>query len=221
MNNKVIFVELRKKFDNQEVNLSKIDELISKENPKTISLASTIQYLNLVPLIKKYLENKKIKVIIKKGSFYLGQVLGCNSIAFDPKADLRLLLADGKFHALNNALQLEKEIYIFNTNNLEKLTQEEISKEIQRRTAKIKKFLTEDKIGILVSTKKGQNFKDVESLAKKIKAKNKKSYIFEADNFNLQELDNFNLPIYINTACSGLELDNPRIVNLKHIYSYL
>jgi hypothetical protein len=37
----------------------------------------------------------------------------------------------------------------------------------------------------------------------------------------LQELDNFSLNIYINTACSGLCLDSDKIVNLRDIVSFI
>jgi len=221
MNSDIVYLELRKKFEESEINFSLLDNLIKKENIKTISFASTIQYLNLAKIIKSYLENKGINIIIKKGQIYEGQVLGCNSQAFDKDADLLLLLADGKFHALNNAVQLNREVYIFNTRSIEKITKEDIEKENRKIKAKKTKFLSATKIGLLVSTKKGQHYNNIQNLIKKIKDKRKQVYLFESDNINIAELDNFDLSIYINSACPGLAMDDLRIINLKDILEFL
>jgi len=218
---KSLFLEFRRKFNIKDIEFSKIDELIKDKKPKSVSLASTIQYLNLIPIIKEYLVSKKIKVIIKKGPTYAGQVLGCNSQAFDNKADILLLLCDGKFHAFNNAIQLEKEIYVFNTHNIEKVSLEEILREKTKIRGKITKFLTTEKVGLLISNKSGQSFNHIKEIKKKLENKGKIVYIFESDNINLGELENFPLTIYINTACYGLSLDSPKIVNLRDILEFL
>jgi diphthamide biosynthesis enzyme Dph1/Dph2-like protein len=217
---KTLFIEFRKKFDN-EIDFSQLDNIISEKKPKSISLAATIQYLNLIPNVKQHLTKKNIKVIIKKGSIYNGQVLGCNSQAFDKKADLLFLLCDGKFHAFNNAIQLEREIYVFNTYNIEKVSLEEISREKTKIQGKISKFISSEKVGLLISNKSGQNFKSLRNLIKKLEKKNKIVYLFESDNINPQELENFNLSIYINTACYGLSLDSSKIVNLRELLRFL
>jgi len=213
---KIMHVEARKKFPS--VNLSKLNKLPGR----TISLAATIQYLDLVPKIKEYLERLNKKIIIKKGAFYKAHVLGCQSQAFDKKADTLLLIADGKFHALNNAIQLNREIYVFNTKTLEKITRQEIDRIKQKIKAKQKKFLMADKIGILVSIKPGQFYKNTKQLKKKIEKLNKKVYIFEADNIRDEEFENFpDIKIWVNTACPGLALENPKIINYQDILEFL
>ena len=215
---KIMHIEARRKFDLGKINFFLLDKLPGK----TISLAATVQYFDLIPQIKKYLEKKGKKVIIKKGAYYKAHVLGCNSSAFDKNADILLLLTDGKFHALNNAIQLNKEIYIFNTKTLEKITKKEIDKIKQRTKGKIKKFLNEEKIGILVSTKFGQYYKSAQQLKKKIKKLGKEVYVFEADTINIAELENFpDIKIWINTACPGIALDDNKIVNLCNILEFL
>jgi 2-(3-amino-3-carboxypropyl)histidine synthase len=217
----ILYLELRRKFNEPDIDFSLLNRLIKDKNPKTISLASTIQYLDLIPIIKKYLQSKKTKAIIKKGPVYAGHVLGCNSKAFDKDTDLLLLLADGKFHALNNAIQLNREIYAFSGINLEKITKEDIERENKKTKAKQIKFLSASHMGILISNKEGQNFKQIGELVKKLKNKGKQIYLFESDNINIAELDNFNLPIYINTACPGLALDDSRILNVRDILEFL
>lgn len=210
---------MRKKANESGIDFSKLDKLPNKNE---ISLAATIQYLDLIPLVKKYLESKGKKVIIKKSAFHKGQILGCNSNAFDKSADTLLLLADGKFHAINNALQLEKEIYIFTTKTLERVTQKEID-EIKKRTeSKKKKYLMSKQIGLLYSTKFGQQHKNIFAIKNKIEKTGKQVFIFEADNLDLNELENFpQIKLWINTACYGLSMDNPNILNLQEIMEFL
>lgn len=212
---KTLFLESRKKFN--EIDLSLLDNLPGK----TISLAATIQYLSLLPKVQSYLREKGKKVIIGKGPVYEGQVLGCNPSAFSKQADTLLLITDGKFHALNNAVNLDREIYVFSGMHLDKLSQEEINKVKARRTAAIKKFLSSDKIGLLVSTKPGQNYSAYKTLKSKIEKKGKKVFVFEADNINPQEFENFPINIYVNTACYGLGLDDSRIVNVQDILEFI
>ena len=85
----ILYIEARKKFLN--INYKALDKLPGK----TISLGATIQYLDLVPETKKYLQKLGKKVITKKGAFYDSHVLGCNPIALEKGADTILLVTDG------------------------------------------------------------------------------------------------------------------------------
>lgn len=212
----IIYIETKKKFNQNSINYKKLDKI----KGKTISLASTIQYIDLIPKIKKYLESKNKKVIIKQGPIHKAHVLGCNISAFDKNADTLVLLADGKFHALNNAILIQKPITIFNTQDIEEITQKDIDKYNKKIKAKIQKFLLADKVGILTSTKPGQNTK-ITKLIKQLKNKNKQPYIFESNNTDINDFENYNLTIYINTACPGLELDSEKIINQAHIQEFL
>lgn len=219
---KKLFIETRLK--NIKIDFSPLDNLIKNKKPKSISLAATIQYLDLIPKIKKYLESKKINVVLKQGAFYKAQVLGCNSNAFDKKADLLLLITDGKFHAINNAIQLQKEIFIFtpNKNSIEKITQEEIKKEIEKIKLKKNKFLNSNTVGLLVSSKHGQHYDNIENIKNKIKQLKKQVYVFQSNNINTDEFENFpQIKIWINTACPGIQRDNNKIINLKDILEFI
>ncbi len=215
---KKLFIETRKKFKSSEINFSVLETLPGK----SISLAATIQYLGLLPTVKKYLESKGKIVIVKKGAFYKGQVLGCNPLALDRTADNLIIITDGKFHAMNNALKLKKEIFVFNTQTLEKITKKEIEQELRKIKAKQTKFLHSSKVGIIVSTKPGQNYRKSLDLRKKLEAINKEGFIFEIDTVNTGELENFpDIQIWVNTACFGLAADSSRIINLCDILEFL
>jgi 2-(3-amino-3-carboxypropyl)histidine synthase len=215
---KRLFLELRRKFKDEDISFNVLDSLPGK----SVSLSATIQYLNLVPSVKKYLESRGKKVITHKGAFYNCHVIGCNPTAMSQKADTILLLSDGKFHAINNAVFIKKEIYIFNTKTLEKISQEEINLKLNEIGARRMKFLHSTKIGIIVSTKPGQKFGAAKTLKKQLAKKNKQAFIFQTDNINLMELENFpDIEIWINTACPGLCFDDKRIVNLRDIQEFL
>ncbi len=213
---KTLFIETRRKF--KDIDLSILDKLPGK----TISLAATIQYIGLIPKVKKYLESKGKKVILKKGAYYEGHVLGCNSSAFDNSADTLLLITDGKFHAMNNAIQLQKEIYVFTTKTLEKIEQKEIDLHNKKIETKKKKFLTAKYVGLLVSTKHGQKQKAIHNIRQQIEKQNKEVYVFEANNINTAEFENFpQIQMWVNTACYGLARDDMRIINLSEILEFL
>jgi len=211
---KPLYIKAKRKFKDEDIDLKPLDKL----KGKTISLAATIQYIDLIPKIKTYLEKQGKKVIIKQGTHHKAHILGCNSLALDKSADTILIITDGKFHALNNAIQIQKPIHIFNTKTLDKITQKEIDTYNNKTLTKQKKFLTSKKIGLLVSIKHGQKFKAIKQIKSKIEKLNKKVYVFESDNINPNEFENFpQIQIWVNTACPGLAMDDAKIINLSDI----
>ena len=215
---KTLFIETRRKFKDSEIEYNLLDKL----KGKTISLAATIQYIGLIPRVKDYLESKGKKVIMKKGAYYDGHVLGCNSPALDDSADTRLIITDGKFHAMNNAIQLQKEIYVFTTKTLEKIEQKEIDAHNKKTQIKKTKFLVAKNVGLLISTKHGQFQKGINNIRDKIKKSGKNVYLFEADDINTAEFENFpQIQMWVNTACFGLARDDMRIINLADVLEFL
>mgnify|MGYP001582306391 CR=1 FL=1 len=213
---KVLFIESRKKFPT--IDFSVLDNLPGK----IISIAATVQYLSFIPQIKKYLESMKKKVVIKKGSAYPAHVLGCQSAAFDSNAETLLLIADGKFHALNNAVQLNREVYIFDIRKIEKVSRSEIDKIKSKIKGKLNLFFSSEKIGLLVSTKYGQHYRKIGLLKERIQKKGKEVYIFKSDTINLSELENFpEIRLWINTACSGIGLEQNKILNVQDILPHI
>ena len=208
----VLFIEARRRFKDSEIRY----DLLGNLKGKTISLTATIQYIGLVSKIKSYLESKGKKVTIKQGAYYKAHILGCNSSAFDKSANTLLMITDGTFHAINNAIQLQREIHVFTTHSLEKINQKEIDDYNKKILTKQKKFLTAKTVGLLVSTKHGQHQKKIHNIKDKIKKLDKKVYIFEANDINTSEFENFpQIQIWINTACFGLARDDMRIINLS------
>ncbi|MEM3405812.1 MAG: diphthamide synthesis protein [Candidatus Pacearchaeota archaeon] len=205
---KTLFIPLLRRniYFNKKILNKFVDEIGSKEN---IDIFYTIQYKKLAEAVKKYLG---LKSEIK-------QVLGCSLIKTKKNV---LLICDGKFHALNIAINSKKEIYFFNGYCIEKISYDEISHYENNKKAKIKKFFLCDKIGIIVSIKKYQNKLDYALLLKnKIEKLGKKVYILICDNVTKEEIENFSLPLYINTACPGLDKDDKKILNYLDILEFL
>ncbi|MBD3253311.1 hypothetical protein GF386_06260 [Candidatus Pacearchaeota archaeon] len=186
----------------QKINF-KLEEKQIEKLPRRLFLAYSIQYKNLALSIKKQLSSNNIKV----SDFQ--QVLGCSKI----KTKLPILLiSTGKFHVQNLMLQ-NSEIYILENKKITKILPKEIERLRAKRKTAYLKFLKAEKIGILVSTKQGQeNLKQALKLKKQLK-KSKEVFIFLTNNLDVNQFENFNVDSWINTACPGLSFDNPDIIN--------
>jgi len=184
--------------------------------PKNIAIAYSIQYENQAKQIKQ-----KLSKTYNITNFI--QVLGCSPPSggsrpiFSKNTQAILLISNGRFHAINLALETNLPIYILEENKITLISEQEIKKLKQIKKSSYVNFLNSDKVGILISTKPGQeNLKKAISLKKQIK--NKKSYLFIANNINVLEFDNFpDIQGWVNTACPRLDMNSNKIVNVKKI----
>lgn len=198
-------LHIESKLKNIKINLlnSEIEKL-----PKRIFIAYSIQYKESAEQIKKQIEKNKIK--IEK----FQQILGCSIIKTNCPV---LLIGSGRFHALNLFLQAP-EIYLLEKDRIIKINNGEIEKLKRKRKTALIKFLNAEKIGILVSNKPGQeNLELAIKLRGKIEKKGKAVHIFLSNNIDTGQFENFNIDSWVNTACSGLALDNPNIVNCREV----
>ena len=121
------------------------------------------------------------------------QVLGCSKPNFK-KTQAILLIGSGRFHAISLATETNLPIYILERYKLTKISEEEINNLKSRKKAAYLNCLQSDKVGLLVSTKPGQeNLKDALSMKKKLK--NKSPYLFIGNNFVSSEFENLNFQI--------------------------
>ncbi len=178
-------------------------------------MAYSIQYKQLAEQLKNLLKKKGKKIT------NFQQVLGCSKINFREKNIL--LISSGEFHSFNLYNQ-NKDVIIFDGTNIYNINKKQIKQYQQAKQASLNNYYHAKNIGILVSTKPGQqNLKKALDFRKNfIKThKNKNSYIFLADNINTQEFENFPIQSWVNTACPGLALNknikNKKIINLNQI----
>ena len=180
---------------------------LSKKLPRRIAIFSTIQFQDFI---------KKFSLILKDKQVFISEnpVLGCkvtHITKYEDKVDAFLYIGSGNFHPLSLALKLkkEKEIFIFNPNTLQfsEFDWTLVGKIKAREKAARIKFLSSDKIGVLVSIKSGQE-RLKEALKLKINLEERKrAYLFIFDEFHKEQLENWPNLAWVNTACPGLAQD--------------
>lgn len=187
------------------LNKSKIKEL-SKKLPKDLAIAYSIQYQELAFEIRKILTNHNITSII--------QILGCSQPKLPKNTKAVLLIGSGRFHAVSLAYETKLPVYILEKNQLTNISEKDIELYEKKNKASYLKFLNADNIGILISTKPGQeNLKRALNLKKKLK---KNSYLFISNAINISEFENFALDAWVNTACPRLDMDSS-VININRI----
>ena len=200
---KPLFIPAKVKFQLDEEKIKSF----SKELPDNLALAYSVQYEDVAAKVQQILKNKVTKMI---------QVLGCSKPAFSKNIQAILLISDGKFHAVSLAQETKLPVYLLENNQLTKISKKNIEDLEKKQKASYVKFLNAGKVGILISTKSGQqNLK--KALDFKRKMKNKSSYLFICNNIDAHEFQNFGLSSWVNTACRRLDLENSSIINIDDI----
>src|SRR3989338_1263440 len=202
---KVLFVDARASFDITELK----KKICSKFKKGRFSLVTNVQFLPQLEEIRKILPN----------SIVAGQVVGCNvlnTVKIKEKVDAFIYIGSAYFYPIEIAAKTKMPVYIANplTNEVSLVSKKEVEEYKKKKKGKILKFLSVKKIGILVSTKPGQeNMK----LALLIKEKlNKESVIGISNTLNPDSLENFSdIEYWINTSCSRIE--HPKIINFEDI----
>ncbi len=189
----------------------KLDEASLKKLPKKIGILTTIQHLHKINDVEKQIPN----------SILGGQVLGCDASAakkIKDKVDAFLYIGSGDFHPIEIVTETGKEVFCFNpfTRQMKTIGKEAIEKHEKRKQGALIRFLSSEKIGILVSTKPGQNrMKDAVKLAEK---KDKQYYIFAFDTLNIMDLENFPfIEAWVNTACPRIAEGKKGIINIEDL----
>lgn len=201
---KTLFVSAKSKIKKEGINL----EENLNDIPKSIAIVYSIQFKDLALSIKSKLE-KKYNIT------FFSQVLGCSKPKFPLKTKAILLISNGKFHAISLAYESNLPVYLFDHGNFEKIKQEDIDKIALLEKSAILKYLNAREVGIIVSTKPGQQ-RLAEAMSFK-KSLNKKSYLFLTNEINISEFENFGLNSFVNTACPRMDLVSNKIINLAKV----
>lgn len=185
--------------------------------PEKIGIVTTVQHLHKINEAADFLKKNGKKVLLG------GQVLGCNVMnaeKISEKVDCILFIGSGRFHPIG--MGKVKKIIMANpfTNEISEITETEIKKIETKRKVSVSKFLHSDKIGVIVSTKKGQSaVVDRKKLQKKYPGK--KFFYFACETLAMNDLENFPfVQCWVNTMCPRIayEDESPKpIVNLEDI----
>ena len=142
---KTLFIEAKSPVD---IKLDK--RSVDKLKDLKLGILTTIQHLHKIDDVKKQLPNAEVG----------GQVLGCNATNAEKlKVDAYLYIGTGRFHPLNIARKTKKPTYCWDpiAKKLSEIKKEDIEIFEKKRKGAMLKFLSAKTIGIIVSTKKGQN----------------------------------------------------------------
>ncbi len=187
-----------------------IDLNFIKTLPKEIYLCYTIQFKEQAEAMREALKKAKIKVM------GFQQVLGCSKLKTPHTI---LLIGQGTFHSLNLARQ-NKQVIIYSNGSSYTLGERERAEFEKQKQANYNRLLHYNNIGIIISTKLGQNrLIDAQQIKSKLEKKypEKKFYLFISNQINTREFENFNIDFWINAACPGLINDYPKIINIDDV----
>lgn len=182
------------------------------EKYDNIGLIASINFCPAWKKAKKYLEKQGMEVYSAPGEKTgRGQILGCDVTAalnVKEKVDCFLYLGSGDFHVLGLALKTNKPILSldFEDRAIEKV---DFDNFVRQKKVAIEKAREKKKIGILISSKKGQM---KSGLAKKIKKrlenKGKEAHLFMMDEITPEKLAGLKTSAWVNTACPRIAIEH-------------
>lgn len=208
---------------NEEIFLDeKSIKLLKEKNFKQLFLFSAIQFNT--KKIEEQLKRNGIKVKKAKAKRTLkkGQILGCDCYEdsfdkqiFQEEGEI-LYVGDGLFHPLALLIaqkeNFRKRIFIFNPirKELKTLEEREIEDIKKRLIRNLRFYLNSEKVGLIVSTKFGQQYlNSVIKLKKELEKKGKKVFIFVCDFLDFKDLENFPfIKCWVNSACPRIGFDD-------------
>jgi len=197
-----ISVKIRK-----EPDYSRIKELVDEIPEKKIAICYSNQFIEIAEKVAETIDKEVLNKI---------QVLGCSSPNFDSNVKAILLIGQGEFHAVSLAYESKLPIYLLEGDNLRKIKEEEVEKLEKRRKGAYMKYLAAGNLGILISSKPGQQrLNKVIDFKKNLK--DKKGYLFIANDLNVSEFENFGLDFWVNSACPRMDLNDAPIINMKDL----
>lgn len=195
--------------------------------PEKICLSTTVQFVPQLSEMKKQLEaaGKEVTLLRALHSKYEGQLLGCGFTKFDYPEDAEafLYVGDGLFHPKSILFAVKKKVFQYDPiagkmKILEPSLVEAIEK---KRKGALLTFLHKTEIGVLLSTKPGQNLmKHAFELPKMFPEKN--FYFLVSGTLDFNQLPNFSfVECFVNTACNRLMDDADKfpkpVINLEDI----
>lgn len=174
-----------------------------------VAIYASIQHIDHLKDMKDILEEEGFETIIGKGDQrikYPGQVLGCNYSTKVPDADTHLYIGTGRFHPLGLSLSLKKEVFVFNPVTGEfTSTENEMDRLLRKRFATINVAEDADKVGVIISQKRGQRR---EGLLETLNEAKSDIIPVEFDEVEPHLVDDFQWDCAVNTACPRIALDD-------------
>ena len=173
-----------------------------------VGLVTTSQHLHLLDRMKGFLKDRGIEAVVAGGTGrarYPGQVLGCSfSGARETGCGEILYVGTGLFHPEGIQLATGARVIALDP-YLGKATVVSAERLKRRRFALIEKARQAERIGILVSTKSGQQRL---GLARRLASLSERAVLVALCEVSPEELLNLGFDCYVNTACPRLAYDD-------------
>jgi len=214
-----------------------LQDTFSKGKNKNLAIFSAVQFRQNHDDVKEILTKEGFTSQTSKPfrTSIEGQMLGCDSYKDSLKLNLNeidgfIYVGDGYFHP--NALLLAQEfedqikpVILVNIVQqiIEVIDKSHIEKYLKKRKGVLAKYHLSKTIGVFVTTKWGQEYKNT-ALKLKDKHPDKDFYFFIGDNFTDLEMENFPwVECWVNTACPRIGQDDilrhtKPVVNIKDIF---
>lgn len=190
-----------------------------------IGLATSIQFVEAIEKVKKFLESRGKRVITHTALQHPGQVLGCNLEAatkIESEVDCFLCVSAGKFYGLGLVMKTDKPMLCLDLEKGEIYDLKDFKRKIEKLVAWNKSELEDAKrVAVLASWKRGQVKLPFE-VKKKLETKGKEVYIFAMDEITPEKLMGLKIDAAINLACPRIGIDDLErykvpIINLEEL----
>lgn len=217
--NRILFIPAYSRLTPSENQLKKLETIMGKLGVQRVSATSTIQHVNILDIIKEYLEALGYEVLIPSPAYnemVKGQILGCEYSAIrrvDEKVDLHILVAGGMFHYIGAILSTEKPVVKIDLYEDTVLYDPSLRETyLRKRYYKIMKAMDARHYGIIIGSKTGQYRRWlVEKLMTLLEEKGKKTTMYVTPYLNkevLLNIDNPSIDAFIITSCPRLPIDD-------------
>lgn len=187
-----------------------------KDLPQKVGLLATIQYLDLIPVVKEILEFMGREVFVGAGDrriAYPGQVLGCNCSSAEAvinDVDAFLFLGEGDFHPLAAAFGVKKTIFVLNpvTKELRDMS-ETRDRILRKRFAAIQSAKKAQTFMVIVCSKVGQDRSDeADRVIEMIRSHGLRAYKSVMEEITPISLMAYRVDAFVNTACPRVAMDD-------------
>jgi 2-(3-amino-3-carboxypropyl)histidine synthase len=200
---RVIFLPWEVDFDSEV-----LEKALLLLGEKTTGLVTTVQHVHLVPAMETFLRERGIDIRVAEGKGRTpcrGQVLGCCfTTAKESEADQILFVGTGLFHPIGIAISMKTGVIALDplTGTVQEVSGDGL---LRKRFAVIERAREATSIGIIVSTKSGQQRM---ALARHLAGLSPHAMIVTMHEVSPDELLNLGFGCYVNTACPRLAYDD-------------
>lgn len=208
----VLYIEARSDVEFDEDRIKSVLEPL----PGRVGILATIQYIDLIPGIRRILESMGRTTVVGTGDrriMYPGQVLGCNCTAAESvsdEADCFIYIGEGNFHPLAAAFGAGKPVYVLNPMTCELRDMSDArDRMIRRRFGIIQTASHAERFLVIICSKVGQCRRDTAKEAEDmIRAAGRVCVTAVMEEVTPDSLASYCVDAYVCTACPRIATDD-------------